>query len=202
LINPGRDGGANAGLKSVSAADMEDLSLHILDVAENGVTAGASLVRITVQEDLASDRLTIVVEDNGRGMDEHFLARVLDPFVTTRTTRKVGLGLSLFQQSAQEAGGGLTVESAPGQGTRIRAVMSHRHIDRKPMGKMAETILTLVEGNPTVDFVYSHEKDGREYILDTREIRAVLEEIPINDPQVTALIRDNLVAGLEEVAVG
>lgn len=181
---------------------MEDLSLHILDVAENGVTAGASLVRITIQEDVAGDLLQIVVEDNGRGMEPDFLARVLDPFVTTRTTRKVGLGLSLFQQSAQEAGGDLTVESTVGQGTRVTVVMSHRNIDRKPMGNMAETVLTLVEGNPHVDFVYSHEKDGTGYALDTREIRAVLGDIPINHPEVTALIRDNLRTGLAELGPG
>jgi anti-sigma regulatory factor (Ser/Thr protein kinase) len=179
---------------------MEDLSLHILDVAENGVTAGADLVRITVTEDLKADRLDITIEDNGRGMDAEFLRRVLDPFVTTRTTRKVGLGLSLFQQSAQEAGGDLRIESTPGKGTKVTAFMSHSHIDRKPMGNLAETVVTLVEGNPGVDFVYRHRKNGGEYLLDTREIRTELEDIPINNPAVVGFIRDSLIAGLREVA--
>lgn len=179
---------------------MEDLSLHILDVAENGITAGAGLVRIAVTEDLEADRLEITIEDNGRGMDGEFLSRVLDPFVTTRTTRKVGLGLSLFQQSAQEAGGDLRIESTPGKGTKVTAFMSHSHIDRKPLGNLAETVVTLIEGNPGVDFVYSHRKNGVEYLLDTREIRAELEEIPINSPAVVGFIRENLITGLREVA--
>lgn len=179
---------------------MEDLSLHILDVAENGIRAGADLVRITVTEDLTADTLEITIEDNGRGMDAEFLRRVLDPFVTTRTTRKVGLGLSLFQQSAQEAGGDLRIESTPGKGTKVTAFMTHSHIDRKPMGNLAETVITLVEGNPGVDFVYNHRKNGGEYLLDTREIRTELEEIPINNPAVVRFIRDNLIAGLREVA--
>ncbi len=179
---------------------MEDLSLHILDVAENGITAGASLIQITVEEDLKADTLSIAIEDNGRGMEPEFLAKVLDPFVTTRTTRKVGLGLSLFQQTAQEADGDLTVSSTPGVGTKVKVIMSHSHIDRKPMGNMAETMTTLIEGHPEVDFVYEHRKNGTEYLLDTREIRAELEEVPLNSPEVVRLIREDLLSGLEEIA--
>ena len=179
---------------------MEDLSLHILDVAENGVAAGASLIEISVVEDVSHDRLVVVIQDNGRGMEPEFLARVLDPFTTTRKTRKVGLGLSLFQQSAQEAEGDLVVESTPGLGTKVTARMRYSHIDRKPMGDTAETMVTLIEGNPEIDFIYRHEKDGRRYVLDTREIRADLEEIPLNHLEVLNLIRENLREGLNEVA--
>jgi hypothetical protein len=179
---------------------MQDLSLHILDVAENGIQAGADLIQIAIDEDLKQDRLTIRIEDNGRGMEPEFLAKVLDPFVTTRTTRKVGLGLSLLQQSAQEAEGDLVVDSHPSLGTRIQAFMKHSHIDRKPMGDMVETVVTLIEGNANIDFVYSHKRDDKEYRLDTREIRAELEEIPLDNPQVVQFIRDNLLEGLEEIA--
>ncbi len=179
---------------------MQDLSLHILDVAENGITAGADLIRIAVEEDSKSDKLTITIEDNGRGMDPEFLAKVLDPFVTTRTTRKVGLGLSLFRQSAQDAGGDLQIVSTPGRGTKVIVSMSHRHIDRKPMGDMAETVTTLIQGNPEVDVVYVHRKDGREFTLDTREIRSELEEIAINNPEVIGLIQENLRSSLQEIA--
>ncbi len=178
---------------------MEDLSLHILDVAENGISAGADLIKIAVEEDLRRDTLTITIEDNGRGMEPEFLAKVLDPFVTTRTTRKVGLGLSLFQQSAREAEGDLEIRSTPGQGTSVRAYMSHSHIDRKPMGNMAETVITLIEGNPDTDFVYNHIKDGRKFVLDTREIREELEEIPLNNPEVIRFLRENLIQGLNEL---
>jgi anti-sigma regulatory factor (Ser/Thr protein kinase) len=179
---------------------MEDLSLHILDVAENGITAGANFIQIAVEEDLKADTFSISIEDNGRGMEPEFLAKVLDPFVTTRTTRKVGLGLSLFQQTAQEAHGDLTVESTPGVGTKVTVLMSYGHIDRKPMGNMAETMTTLIEGHPEVDFVYEHRKNGKTYLLDTREIRAELEEVPLNTPEVVALIREDLLSGLEEIA--
>jgi anti-sigma regulatory factor (Ser/Thr protein kinase) len=178
---------------------MEDLSLHVLDVAENGISAGASLVKVIIEENLETDLLKIVIEDNGKGMSSEFLEKVLDPFVTTRTTRRVGLGLSLFQQSAEEADGCLNVESSLGNGTLVTVTMRHSHIDRKPMGDMASTILTLVEGNPQVDFMYYHRKDSREYLLDTRELRVELGEIPLNNPQVVSLIRDNLTEGLKEL---
>ncbi len=195
--------GLRNGLKSLvrhsETGHMRELSLHILDVAENGVAAGANLIQIVVEEDLKNDRLSIVIEDNGRGMDPDFLSRVLDPFVTTRTTRKVGMGLSLFLQSAQAADGDLRIYSAPGCGTKVEAVMSHNHIDRKPIGNMVDTIVTLICGNPEIDFVYTHRKNGREYVLDTREIRQELEEIPLNNPAVMLLIRDSIRAGLREL---
>jgi Histidine kinase-, DNA gyrase B-, and HSP90-like ATPase len=181
---------------------MQELSLHILDVAENGIIAGANLIEIGVEEDTGKDRLKITIRDNGRGMEPEFLAKVLDPFVTTRTTRSVGLGLSLFQQTALVADGNLTIESTPGRGTLVLVSMRHGHIDRKPLGDMAGTITTLIEGNPLVDFVYSHWKDGKEYRLDTREIRAELEEVPLNNPEVIRLIHDDLLGGLQEIAPG
>jgi hypothetical protein len=179
---------------------MQDLSLHILDVAENGITAGADLIQITVEEDTEEDRLIITIEDNGRGMTPDFVARALDPFVTTRTTRKVGLGLSLFQQSAQAADGDMKVDSTPGVGTKIRVRMSHKHIDRKPLGNMTETVTTLIQGNPDVDFLYIHRKNGKEFTLDTREIKSELEEVAINNPEVVGLIQENLRLSLEEIA--
>jgi hypothetical protein len=178
---------------------MEDLSLHILDVAENGISAGASLIKILIEEKIDADLLTVVIEDNGKGMSSEFLNKVLDPFVTTRTTRKVGLGLSLFQQSAQEAEGDLFVESTPGLGTRVCVKMKRSHIDRKPLGDMVSTLLTLVEGNPETDFVYCHKKNLKEYTLDTREIRAELGGIPMNHPHVVSLIKENIVAGFREL---
>ena len=180
---------------------MEDISLHILDVAENGITAGGNLIRISVEEDTVKDVLRVTIEDNGRGMDSEFLARAVDPFVTTRTTRRVGLGLSLFRQSAQEADGDLMIESDPGKGTRVSVWMSHSHIDRKPMGNMPETVVTLIEGNPAVDFVYTHTRDARTYEFDTRAIRQELEEVPLNDPHVIGLIRDDIWAGIQDLDV-
>jgi anti-sigma regulatory factor (Ser/Thr protein kinase) len=179
---------------------MRDLSLHILDIAENGINAGADLVRITVEEDIKADSLTIVIEDNGRGMEPEFLLKALDPFVTTRANRKVGLGLPLLQQSARLAEGDIKIDSTPGVGTKVLAFMKYGHIDRKPMGNMSETMVTLIQGNPEVDFVYVHRRNTKEYQLDTRELRTELEEIPLNRPEVVTLINNNLSEGLEELA--
>ncbi len=178
---------------------MEDISLHILDVAENGIMAGADLIRISVEENSSGDRLTVAIEDNGRGMSPEFLKSVLDPFVTTRKTRKVGLGLSLFQQSVQEAEGEMNITSKPGVGTTLNATMKRSHIDRKPMGDLAGTMLCLIEGNADIDFVFDYSVDDRSYCLDTREIRCVIEDIPLNHPSVIRLIRDNLITGMKEI---
>ena len=179
---------------------MQDLSLHILDIAENGINAGADLVRITVEEDIKADALTIIVEDNGHGMEPEFLLKAIDPFVTTRANRKVGLGLSLLQCSARLAEGDIKIDSTPGFGTKVLAFMKHGHINRKPMGNMSETMVSLIQGNPEVDFVYMHRRNAKEYQLDTRELRCELEEITLNQPEVVSLVHDNLSEGLKGLA--
>lgn len=180
---------------------MQDLSLHVLDVAENCIRAGADLIEIEIAELIESDQLVIVIKDNGCGMEADFLENVLDPFVTTRTTRKVGLGLPLFRQAAVDARGDLAVDSSPGCGTVVRISMSHSHIDRKPMGNMAETILTLIEGNPAVDVIYTHRVGCKEFVLDTRDLRAELEEIPFNSPEVVNFIKSCLNVGINELTL-
>jgi len=154
---------------------MEDLSLHILDIVENSIRAKASTIMIKVVEDIEKDLLTIEIRDNGQGMDEETVKKVLDPFFTTRTTRKVGLGLSLLGQAARESGGNIEIESEPSRGTRVLATFGHSHIDRKPLGNMEATLTTLIVGNPEVDFIYEHKKGELEYRLDTKEIRASIK---------------------------
>ena len=155
---------------------MEDLSLHILDIVENSIGAKASRIEIKVVEDIRKDLLTIEIKDNGQGIDEKTVEKVLDPFFTTRTTRKVGLGLPLLSQAARESGGDLQIESKVGRGTRVKATFGYSHIDRKPLGNMEATLTTLIAGNPNIDFIYKHKKDGLEYRLDTKEIRARIEK--------------------------
>jgi DNA mismatch repair ATPase MutL len=150
---------------------MEDLSLHVLDIAENSVRANASRVEIRINEELKKDLLTIEIKDNGRGIDKETTRKVFDPFFTSRTTRRVGLGLPLLSQAAKESGGDIEIESKVGRGTRVRAVFGYSHIDRKPLGDMAKTLQTLIIGNPEVDFLYEHKKGNRKYRLDTAEIR-------------------------------
>jgi signal transduction histidine kinase len=148
---------------------MEDLSLHILDIAENSITASAKRIEIRIEEDQAKDLLTIEIKDDGKGMDEQVLKKVLDPFFTTRTTRRVGLGLSLLAQAARETDGNLELDSRNGEGTTVRASFRLSHPDRKPMGDILETIRTLVIGHPEIDFMYEHKKNDSIYHFDTRE---------------------------------
>lgn len=190
--------------QALKSHDMKDLSLHILDVAENGVRAGAHLITITIRENSDSDTLTLCIKDDGKGMEPELFARALDPFFTTKTarTRKVGLGLSLLQQAAEAAEGGLDLKSVQGKGTEVTASMRRSHIDRKPLGDIADTMVVLIQGNSDVDFVYRHEKDGLEYRLDTREIRESLEETPLSHPEVLALVHCNIFEGLREISAG
>ncbi|MEJ5360161.1 MAG: ATP-binding protein [Desulfobacterales bacterium] len=167
---------------------MRELSLHLLDLAENAVTAGARRVSITVEESPAEDRLTIRVADDGPGLPEEKLRRLEDPFVTSRTTRRVGLGLSLLAAAARRAGGGMTVRSTPGKGTEVTARFRYHHIDRAPLGDVAATVATLIAGYPAVDFVYRHRIEEREIALDTRELRAAGEGLDPSEPAVAEAV--------------
>ena len=148
---------------------MEDLSLHILDIAENSISASAKRIEIRIDEDKAKDLLTVEIKDDGKGMDEETLQKVLDPFFTTRTTRKVGLGLSLLAQAARQSDGKIELSSGPGEGTTVKAVFRFSHPDCKPVGDIHETIRSLVAGHPGIDFLYEHMKNGSIYRFDTRE---------------------------------
>jgi len=148
---------------------MEDLSLHILDIAENSIAAAAKKIEIIIDEDKDKDLLTIEIIDNGNGMDQETLKKALDPFFTTRTTRRVGLGLSLLAQAAKESGGKMELNSKPHRGTIVKATFRLSHPDCRPMGDITETIRTLITAHPEIDFVYEHQKDNSIYRFDTRE---------------------------------
>jgi anti-sigma regulatory factor (Ser/Thr protein kinase) len=171
---------------------MEDLSLHVLDIAENSIAAQASQIEIRLVEDKKKDVLSLEVIDNGTGMDEETRKRALDPFFTSKKVRRFGFGLSLLSESARAANGRLSIKSEPGKGTRIRADFQYSHIDRRPLGDMAQTIITLVMGNPDVDIIYVHRKDGHRYVLDTRKIRSQLRDIPINSLGGIKRIKEDL----------
>jgi anti-sigma regulatory factor (Ser/Thr protein kinase) len=148
---------------------MEDLSLHVLDVAENSIRASAKLVEIRVTEDEGADLLTVEILDDGSGMSEGVAAKVADPFFTTKTVRRVGLGIPFLAQSAREADGTLSVKSKQGGGTRIVATFRHGHPDRKPLGDLGETMAVLVCAHPSVEFVCEHVRNGQTvYRIDTR----------------------------------
>ncbi len=149
---------------------MEELSLHILDIVENSLDGGAKKVEIIIEENSANNRMTIEIRDDGRGMDEATLAKVFDPFFTTRKVRKVGLGLPLLKQAAEAAGGELKVESQLGLGSVVRADFQLDHIDRQPLGDIIQTMRLLVATHPEIQFIYKHCYDGEELCFDSQEI--------------------------------
>ncbi|MEW6418857.1 MAG: ATP-binding protein [Nitrospirota bacterium] len=176
---------------------MEDLSLHILDIVENSIEAGANRIEIKILEDSKKDIFSLEIRDNGRGMSEEVLRSVTDPFYTTRTTRRVGLGLPFLSQSAKEAEGDISIESKEGIGTVVYAYFKHSHIDRKPIGNIVDTLIVLIAGNPEIDFFYEHRRNSNTYSIDTKEIRSELEGIPINSPEVIEIIKKDLQNGLK-----
>lgn len=165
------------------SACMRDLSLHILDAVENSIQAGASLVEIIIEEDLAADQLHITIRDNGRGIEKDQLARIFDPFFTTRRTRHVGLGIPLFKAAAERCNGSLTIASQAGQGTTLEATFQHSHIDRAPLGDVQGTLLTIILFDAG-DVHYVHRVDGRAFEFSTVDIRAELGGIPLSHPEV------------------
>jgi hypothetical protein len=171
---------------------MQDLSLHILDVVENSVRAKADLIEIRITEDLKLDLLTIEIKDNGAGMDKETQKKVLDPFYTTKTVRRFGLGIPLLAESARAANGNLSIESTIGKGTSIKTTFQHSHIDRRPLGNMKETLMSLILGNPEVDLIYHHKKNGRDVLMDTRQIKSHLKEFPINSMAGMKMVREEL----------
>jgi signal transduction histidine kinase len=171
---------------------MEDLSLHILDVAENSITAGAHTISIVLTEDSGQDLLTIEIADDGKGMSSDIVEKVVDPFYTSRTTRKVGMGLALFREAATIANGSMDVQSIPDTGTTVRAMFQLSHIDRKPIGNMVETIASLLCFSTEVDVHYVHIREGNKVIFDSKELRDELGSIPLNSVKGINVIRGYL----------
>lgn len=181
---------------------MTEISLNILDIAENSTRAGASLVEIRVLVDNLTDRLTIIIKDDGCGMTKEQLAQVEDPFFTTRTTRKVGLGVPFFKMAALSADGDFQIDSKVGEGTLVRAEFRLSHIDRMPLGDISGTIYTLIHFHPEVEFCYTYRYDDREFILDTRQMKEILDGIPLDTPEVAEYIREYLTENKMDVDGG
>ena len=181
---------------------MKELSLNILDITENSTKAGASLVEIKISE--VAYHLTITISDNGTGMKEETLLSVSNPFYTTRTTRKVGMGIPLFRFAAEQTGGSLTIESKhvdehpESHGTVVKATFNKEHIDFTPLGDVISTVTTLIQGHPNVDFMFEHTKGNARVSLDTRELRKVLDGVPLDTFEVIIWIRDNLAEQYKE----
>lgn len=179
---------------------MEDLSLHILDICENAITAGASLLRITINENTEENTMFLKIQDNGCGLDAEAREKALDPFYTTKASKRVGLGLPMLAQAAREAGGDLNLRSNDGKGTVVLARFVLDHIDRKPLGNIAETLVTLITaGGLEVDVRYRHFKNGRDFLFDTRDVKEELKEVPITDPGVLSYLKEAVNNGLKDL---
>ena len=167
---------------------MRELSLNVLDIAQNSVSANASLVEIELIEDTKKNELLIGIYDNGKGMTPEQVENVRDPFFTTRTTRKVGMGIPLFKFAAEMTGGKLDIESEVGVGTKVRAYFKTDHLDFTPIGDMTSTIITLITMNLHMDFIYRRKLDSNEFTVDTRQLKEILGDVPLNEPSIVSWI--------------
>ncbi len=171
---------------------MEDLSLHLMDIMQNSVAAGATYVEVEISVDKDRQKLTLCVNDDGRGMSEDTLKKVTNPFYTTRTTRRAGLGIPLFKDAAEIAGGMLEIDSKQGCGTSVTATFDIENIDRKPLGDVPETVVMSIMAYNDMEFHLILKNGESEYIFKTEEIREQIGDIPINDMQVLSFIREML----------
>lgn len=181
---------------------MQEISLNILDIVQNSVRAGAKTIEVEVYEDTDEDMLFFSVKDDGCGMSEEMVQRVMDPFVTTRTTRKVGMGISLLRSAAQATGGDVELTSEVGKGTFIKATFSYGHIDRQPLGSMADTMTALITMNEAIDFYYKHTFNKRVFEFNTKEMKEILGEVPLSDPTVAAWLKDYIDEGVSNIYGG
>ena len=178
---------------------MKDLSLHILDIVENSITATATFIEIFIDEDQIHNTYNVRIKDNGKGMTRELLDQVTDPYTTSRTTRKVGMGLPLLMANTRRTGGHLEITSDYGKGTEVEAFFVNDHIDRLPLGDIASTLVLLASANPTLEFVYTHTVDGEQYIFDTREIKEALGEVAINDNHIFKYLKEMINENLQEI---
>ncbi|RPI19131.1 MAG: ATP-binding protein [Ignavibacteriae bacterium] len=179
---------------------MQDISLHILDIAENSIKAGANFIEIAINEDTEKNSLTIEIRDNGKGMSSEMAAKVKDPFTTSRTERKVGLGLSLLEQAAIAAGGKVTVESEEGKGTTVKAEFMYDHIDRKPMGKITDTLISLLSNENNIDIKYTHKKNTGEFEFVSTQLKSLLGLNSLKDSKVLIVLKEIINSKLEEIS--
>lgn len=174
---------------------MREISLHILDIVQNSISAGASLIGVSILESSDEDLFTVKISDNGKGMSEELVKKVTDPFTTSRTTRKVGLGIPLFKAAAELTGGSFEINSELGRGTVVTAVFVRSSIDRQPLGDIAGTMLGLFTSYESIDFVYMHELDGKFFKADTRDIKKILGGVSFSQPEVYLWLADYLKEG-------
>jgi len=176
---------------------MKDLSLHILDIVQNSISAGASLIQTMITESPENDTYVLSITDDGKGMNEETLQKATDPFFTSRTTRNVGLGLPLLKQNAERTGGSFSLSSDEGEGTIVKATFGYKHIDRLPPGDIGGVMALLASANPTIDFTYVHHAAAGDFKFDTREVKAELDGLSISHAEVKRFIKEMINENIE-----
>ena len=172
---------------------LPEISLNILDIANNSIRAGANLIEIEIRIHKDTNKLLLIITDNGSGMNKDMMANVEDPFFTSRTTRNIGLGIPFLKSAALITGGSFNIESEPGEGTKISAEFVLSHIDCMPLGDISSTIYALIISNAQIDFIYTYKLDNKSFQLDTRQFRNILGSIPLDVPEVSAYIMEYLI---------
>jgi len=180
---------------------MKDLSLHILDIVQNSLRAKAKLIGIEIAERPEDNQLVIIITDNGTGMNQEQLENSIDPFFTSRTTRKVGLGLSLLRQNAEMTGGAFRIESELGKGTKVSATFGLNHIDRPIMGDLVGTLLILICSPGETDYTFTYQTPFGKLELDTKEVKQMLESVPITHPDVRSFLKKMLNDNLKQIQI-
>lgn len=180
---------------------MKDLSMHIMDIAQNSISAKATWIKIEIVENMDEDNYAIIIEDNGFGMSPELVASVTDPYVTTRTTRKIGLGIPLLKQNAERTEGNFSISSEEGVGTKVIANFTLNHPDRPPIGDIAGTIVLLSAANPNVTIQYHHVTNTGEYTFDTAEITKTLDDVSITEPSVIRFLKEMINENLNELKI-
>lgn len=175
---------------------MRELALHLMDIAENSVGGQAKNISIFVEENINDDFLVMKIVDDGKGMDADFLANVVNPFTTTRTTRKVGLGIPLLKEACEASNGTFTIKSSVGKGTSVEAKFQHSHIDRMPLGDVANTLFCLVISYPQIHWVFEYKVNGEVFKFDDQPIKRELDGVPLSEPGVLGFIREYLTEGV------
>jgi len=178
---------------------MKDLSLHILDIVQNSLVADSTEVYIGCTQDATNETLSLAIQDNGKGMCTETLQKVTDPFFTTRTTRKVGMGIPLLKQNAEATGGSFKIESCKGEGTKLEATFGLNHVDRPPLGDLPGVVVLIAGANPAIRFKYVHSVGEKCYVFDTLEVSKVLDGLPINNAEVLRFLKEMITENLLEI---
>jgi anti-sigma regulatory factor (Ser/Thr protein kinase) len=181
---------------------VRELTLHLLDIAENSIAAGARNIKIQIEENINNDLLKLVVSDDGRGMSEETVNKVIDPFVTSRTTRKVGLGIPLLKEAAEACNGSFSLTSTLGKGTELSVQFQRSHIDRMPLGDVNTTFQNLFFSNPLIHWIFEYRIDEKEFVFDDRDIKAELQGVSLTEPEIIRVIRELFESGLQDIKVG